>query len=278
MKRHVTILLFFALWFILASTACRTRKELPPPAKDTLPATGLNCPLPDSLLKNLTATDTRFEWFSARIAASAEIDKKQNAFTASLRIRKDSAIWLSITPALGIEVVRVFITKDSLKLINRVDGTFFRGDYKYLRELLQTEVNFKMIQAVLLGNIYLHYQPEQYVSVSENGFCLLSTLRKRRIKRDLELEIPDILTQEIWCTPANLKVSKMEMQDYRPVRKFAVQYAAYQELESDMLPLKVLVSASAARSARIELEYSRLQKDKPLNLPFNIPDNYEPMR
>ena len=68
------------------------------------------------------------------------------------------------------------------------------------------------------------------------------------------------------------------MQDYRPVRKFSVEYTSYQPYEDYLLPEKLFVHASAAKSARIELEYSRLQMNKPLNLPFSIPDNYEPMR
>jgi hypothetical protein len=278
MKQPGLPILIITGTLLLFASACRTRKQQPLSVADSVQVQAIPCPLPDSLLKNLKASDTRFEWFSARISASTEIDKKSNVFTASLRIRRDSAIWMSITPALGIEVARVLITRDSLRFINRIDGTYFRGDYRYLKELLQTEVNFQMIQAVLLGNIYLHYLPEQYVSVIDNGLCLLSTLRKRRIRRETELEIPEILTQEIWCTAGNQKISKMEMQDYRPVRKFSVQYLSFQNFESNVLPDKISVFASASKTARIDLEYSKFQLDKVLNLPFSIPENYEPFR
>ncbi|MBX7203345.1 MAG: DUF4292 domain-containing protein [Bacteroidia bacterium] len=263
---------------LLSVFSCRTKKLAVQPTTDTLNTAATSCPVPDSLLKRLRAANTPFEWFSARITANTDIEKKTNSFSANLRVRRDSAIWLSISPALGIEVARVFISPDSLKFINRIDGTFFRGDYKYLKELLQTEVNFEMIQAVLLGNLYMHYNHEQYVSELDKGLCLLSTLRKRKIKKETELAIPEILTQEIWCLADNHKISRMEMQDYRPVRKFSVEYTSYQPYEDYLLPEKLFVHASAAKSARIELEYSRLQMNKPLNLPFSIPDNYEPMR
>lgn len=258
--------------------SCKARKAPVKPVSDSTLTRSTSCPIPDSLVRSIRTGDTRFEWFSSRIHASMVAEKKSNSFAANLRIRRDSAIWMSITLPMGIEVARVLISRDSLRFLNRIDGTYFKGDYNYLKELLQTEVNFNMIQAVLLGNVYLHYQTENYVSDRDNGQCMLSTLRKRKIRRETELEIPEILTQEIWCSPDYRKTFKMEMQDYRPVRKFLVQYENYQDFEGSVLPQKMFVMASAAKTARIELEYSRLQIDKPLNLPFSIPDHYEPMR
>jgi hypothetical protein len=195
-----------------------------------------------------------------------------------LRIKRDSAIWMSISPALGIEVARAFITPDSLKFINRINGTYFKGDYRYLNELLQIEVNFKMVQAILLGNAYLHYSVENYISDRENAELVLSTLKKRRIRRENELDIPQILTQEIWFSSLKNKIVRMEMQDYRPVRKFGVNYLDFEQVEEWLLPNRFSITAQAAKTVKIDLEYSRMTVNKELNLPFNIPDNYEPSR
>ncbi|HAR20844.1 MAG TPA: DUF4292 domain-containing protein, partial [Cytophagales bacterium] len=45
-----------------------------------------------------------------------------NQFSSPLtiRIRKDSVIWISVNPALGIEVVRALITKDSIFVIDKI--------------------------------------------------------------------------------------------------------------------------------------------------------------
>lgn len=264
---------FFLIILIFSQTACRVKK---PKVSPKIPFSS-ECPPPDSQMQRLLKNDVSFDWFSAKISAKTLIDDQSTTFSANLRIKRDSAIWLSITPALGIEVARVFITRDSLKFINRINGTFFRGDYNYLRELFKTEVNYRMIQSVLMGNLYLHYSADQYITVFEDSLCIMSSFKKRKIKKELELEVPEILTQEIFSKPGINKVELMEMKDYRPARKFSVNYLSFQHQDQLLIPEQVLILASASKSARIEMEFSRIQLNKELNLPFNIPDNYAPM-
>jgi hypothetical protein len=220
--------------------------------------------------------DAPIQWFGSKVSVNSDINNQTNAFSANLRIKKDSAIWISISPALGIEVARALITPDSLKFINRINGTYFKGDYKYLNELLQIEVNFKMIQAILLGNTYLHYSIEQYISDRENTELVLSTLKKRKIRREIDVEIPQILTQEIWFSSLQNKIVRMEMQDYRPIRKFTVNYLQFEKVDDLNMPNKLIITAQADKQVKIDLEYSRMTINKELNLPFNIPENYVP--
>ncbi len=274
-----------AIWLLLSiltinSYSCKSKKEAvnspKPEIIQTPPNSGLLNSIPDSLSNAIYAADVPIKWFSAKVSANTDIDKQTNSFSANLRLKRDSAIWMSISPALGIEVARALITPDSLKFINRLNGTYFKGNYQYLNKLLQIEVNFKMVQAILLGNAYLHYTVENYVSDSENGDLVLSTLKKRKIRRENELDIPQILTQEIWFSPLKQKIVRMEMQDYRPIRKFTVDYPEFELVEEYRLPKKLSVLAQADKHVKIELEYSRMTVNKELNLPFNIPDNYEP--
>jgi len=113
------------------------------------------------------------------------------------------------------------------------------------------------------------------LGATENEELILSTLKKRKIRRESELETPQILTQEIWYSPLKGKIVRMEMQDYRPVRKFTVNYLNFEEVDDLRMPNKLTVVAQAAKLVNIDLEYSRMTVNKELNLPFNIPDNYE---
>lgn len=269
-----SINLYLAVGFAILMVSCKVRKTQVPIPTSTVSS----CPPADSQYQAIQRNDVKFEWFSARISAKTDIEKQSASLSANLRIRKDSAIWMSISPALGIEVARVFITKDSLKFLNRIEGIYFTGDYAYLRELLKTEVNFKMIQSILLGNIYLHYGIGNYITDLDNELCVLSSFKKRKMKKELEVEVPEILTQEIFCSKGLDKVHLMEMKDYRPGRKFSVQYNSWQQFEGHVIPEHVLIIGSAEKSAQIEMEYSKLQINKELNLPFNIPENYVPVR
>jgi hypothetical protein len=265
----------FLICLLVLSNSCRAKKTITKaPVKTTTNIVEIGITSSDSLSRAMQIADAPIQWFGAKVSVNSDINNQTNAFSANLRIKKDSAIWISISPALGIEVARALITPDSLKFINRINGTFFKGDYKYLNELLQIEVNFKMIQAILLGNVYLHYSIEQYISDRENTELVLSTIKKRRIRREIDLEIPQILTQEIWFSSLQNKIVRMEMQDYRPVRKFTVNYLQFEKVDELSMPNKLIITAQADKQVKIDLEYSRMTINKELNLPFNIPEDY----
>ena len=274
---RVFIVNSFLITLLVLASSCRAKKTITKtPINNSTGIVETSLSSPDSLSRAMQIADAPIQWFGAKVSVNSDINNQTNAFSANLRIKKDSAIWISISPALGIEVARALITPDSLKFINRINGTYFKGDYKYLNELLQIEVNFKMIQAILLGNTYLHYSIEQYISDRENTELVLSTLKKRRIRREIDVEIPQILTQEIWFSSLQNKIVRMEMQDYRPVRKFTVNYLQFENVDELSMPNKLIISAQADKQVKIDLEYSRMTINKELNLPFNIPENYVP--
>jgi hypothetical protein len=275
MSIRAFIVYSFLICLLVLSSSCRAKKTISKaPVNATTKIVEIGISSPDSLSRAMQIADVPIQWFGAKVSVNSDINNQTNAFSANLRIKKESAIWISISPALGIEVARALITPDSLKFINRINGTFFKGDYRYLNELLQIEVNFKMIQAILLGNVYLHYSIEQYISVRENTELVLSTIKKRRIRREIDLEIPQILTQEIWFSSLQNKIVRMEMQDYRPVRKFTVNYLQFEKVDELSMPNKLIITAQADKQVKIDLEYSRMTINKELNLPFNIPEDY----
>ena len=269
------------LFLLLATTACKSKKitretEVLPPVEEAKSDFKI-CNV-DSLYDKIKEADLRINTFSAKVNAETDINNQGNSFTANLRVKVDSAIWMSISPALGIEVARVFITRDSLKFTNRINGTYFKGDYRYLNSLLQIELNFSMIQSILLGNIYLHYAKDKYNCDNENSNLILSSLKKRQIKREEDINIPQVLTQELFYSKEQQKISFMNLQDYRPQRRFAVNYDAFVEIENQKLPTSIVVKANAEKSLMIKLEYSKINFNKELNLPFSIPPSYEPIR
>jgi len=232
----------------------------------------------DSLYNAIKASNFSSRWFSTRAAVDVAIDKDERSFQAHIKICKDSLIWISISPALGIEVARVLIEPDTVRFINRIDGTYFIGDFGFLSNLLQTDLSFELVQAVLLGDAYLHYSVDKYIQDVENNEYVLSTFKKRKIKRENDLEIPEILTQEIWYSSMAGKVKRMEMRDYRPVRSFNVSYLNHEIIDSVAVPSRIELTATANKSLRLKMEYSKISVNKKQNISFTIPEDYEPIR
>jgi len=106
-----------------------------------------------AILDSVKAHSFQFEWFSgkAKVEVTAGTDKTD--FTANFRIKKDSAIWISASPALGIEVGRMLMTKDSIRVINRLDKKHYTKGYDFFKAYTTLPVDFYVIQNLIVGNM-----------------------------------------------------------------------------------------------------------------------------
>ncbi len=116
----------------------------------------------DFLFEKLKENEFKFDWISAKFKLDIVIDKKKNSLTGQLRMRKDSVLWVSFSPALGIEMARLLITTDSVKFINRINKTYFLGDYKLVNNFLDSNVDFDVLQSILLGNDLTYYEDGKF--------------------------------------------------------------------------------------------------------------------
>ena len=81
-----------------------------------------------------------FTTFSGRAKSVLAINGKERYdVTANVRIVHDEAIWISVTALMGIEVARVLITPDSVKIINRLQAEYIKKPLEYLHHFTSSE-------------------------------------------------------------------------------------------------------------------------------------------
>ena len=87
-----------------------------------------------------------FNTLSGKVKIDYSDGDASQSFTVSLRMKKDEAIWMSAP--LGI--VKAYITPDRVSFYNKLQNEYFDGDFSYLSDLLGTEVDFSIVQNLLL--------------------------------------------------------------------------------------------------------------------------------
>src|SRR6185437_3143320 len=99
-------------------------------------------------------------------------DMKQE-FTANVRIRKDSIIWVAIT-ALGglVQVARVDITPDSIFIINYLQKEVTKMPLSQAAKLLPTPVDFSSLQNFIVGNALINLNNVTDASDSSSTWSL----------------------------------------------------------------------------------------------------------
>lgn len=277
-------LLLTLCFFVVIS--CKQRKHVQKTVTETVIADTLNgrCRLDfkssKTLSNNIKENEFGFTWVNAKANVETLIDGKEESFDIRVKIKKDSAILVSIQYLLGLEVAKILITKDTVKLVNYIQKNYFVGDFNYINDLLNTELDFNVLQAVLFGNSAEFYEDDDLklkpIIDRENCRYLLSTERKRKLKKlqTTGTELKKAL-QILTLSPENYKILKNEFIDPGTNRTFIANYKNFIQKDSVYAPFNVDIDIYAEKKANIKIEYVRIEKNTPQKISINIPNKYD---
>jgi hypothetical protein len=276
----------FTLLLVLSITACKHKKKLQKTevpvvtAPDTLAGKcRLDYKNAKALSRYMKENEFKFNWVYAKANVESLIDDKEESFDIKVRIRKDSAMLVTIQYLLGLEVAKVLITRDSVKCVNYIQKTYFKGDFNYINELLNADLDFDLVQAVLFGNS-AEFQDDDTklnpMADRQNCHYLLSTERKRRLKR-IQNGASDITEalQTLTLNPDNYKIMRNEFIDPATNRKFIANYNNFNKKDSVYAPYHVDIDIVAQKKASLKIDYVRIEKNIPQKLTLNIPAKYD---
>jgi hypothetical protein len=230
------------------------------------------------LMHKLKEHELNFQSFSAKFNATYEADQKKTSVSGNLRILNDSIIWISVTPALGIEAIRFMLTPDSIKFINRLNSTFVLRDFAFINQLLNKTLDYDMAQAFLLGNDFSLYDSNSFRASIENQQYKLNTENRRKIRRYVRRSEDDISIpiQCIWLDPENFKISKVLLKEAeRDSRKFLATYSDFVDVDGMLIPSRLEFNVETdEKRIRININYSKMQVNKDQTYQFRIPESY----
>jgi hypothetical protein len=230
------------------------------------------------LIDKLKEHELKFDQFSAKFNVTYQVDRKKTSVSGNLRIDYDSIIWISITPALGIEAVRFMLTPDSIKFINRLSNTYFLRDFAYINQLLNKTLDYDMAQAFLIGNDFSLYESNSFKASVENQEYKLNTVNRRKLRRYVRRSEDDISIpiQSIWLDPVNFKISKVLLKEAeRDSRRFVATYGEFSDVEGKLIPTHLDFKVETDdKKIRIQISYSKIQLNQEQTYPFRIPESY----
>lgn len=226
--------LLFIVFVWIAAAACTTPRSI---IKAPLKSQGESY-----LLEKMSAAETKFTSLSSRISITLVDEKKSKTnLNGQLRILKDSIIWISLSPALGIEAARLVLTQDSIKFINRLDKTYFIGDFNFVNQIFGTTVDFDMVQAIITGNDMENYEDEKFRgSIDQLEYKLTATNRLKRKKILKQTDTPNVLVQNIWLDPSTFKITRINLKEFNDENiKLQASYTDFEAINNQLIPLSI---------------------------------------
>jgi len=232
--------------------------------------------------KNITETST-LEVVSAKKIISNHyehvfnqqtIDAKINAkykdknttvsINIKLRIEKDKTIWMSATK-LNIPIAKLIITPTNVSYYEKIDNTFFDGDFSLLSKWLGIELDFEQVQNMLLGQAVFDLRNGKYDSKITNNTYQLTPKKEH-----------DLFGILFFMNPENFKLNKQEIRQVKKEQLLLISYPTYKEIEGEQFPQNIdIMAINSKNSTTINLEYKSVEFNKELTFPFEIPSGYK---
>ena len=262
------LLVLLAITFL---SSCKSTKKYT--VKRTLKKQGF-----EYLKQKMDSAKLSFDYLSAKASLKYDNGKSSTNLKAQLRIKKDSIIWISFSPAMGIEVARIMLTCDSVKFINRMNKTYFKDEYSFLDSLINSSVNYLILQSMILGSDVPYYEIYNYKIKDADNYYLLVMEKKRKQKKGVKNNNtkPDILVEKIWLDPDTYRIHKLEMHELdEKDKKLTVYYDDYRQVNGQWFPFKLKIKIRSEKSLNIEVNYSRVQFEDQLSFPFKISSKYK---
>lgn len=263
--------LLVSIVVIVAAASCRSTKKISEAIqkKDTtavvivMPAKEDTAKLVQDLVDNIQRKKIEFNTFSAKIKIDYWNNKgKQPDFTAHVRILKDSIIWISIGD-LGFEGIRVMITSDSIKMINKLENTYTKKPLSYIQEVSQIPFTFTDLQNLLVGNpVFFNTDSITSYSKFANGYSLLSI---GTIFKNLMTISKDY----------NIEKSKLDDVDPSLNRTCDLTYSEFETKSGFSFSTFREIFISQQTKLDIQMKVKDYKFNEELNFPFSVPKKFK---
>ncbi len=261
---------FLILLFIVLAGGCRPKKEIKPVHE-------IPDYKPEEVIENFKNNQSEFDWFSARFAGMVNWENQKFDISGSIRIKKDEAIYISLSPMLGIEIARTIITPDSVKFLNRIESSYYKGHIGFINNFLQTSLDYDMLQAILVGNDFSNYTIGSFNTSEDNGLILLhDPKRKSLVNPPLQTSLP--INQHLWIDPETHKIRKNSIAEKSTKHSIEAEYKEFENIEGELLPTKLsLMIFNPVKYADLSIKYLRVSLNEPQQMNFTVPSRYEPI-
>ena len=215
-------------------------------------------------LQQVQNNHINFQTFSAKIGVDYEgTDGKSYSVNAKLTMWKDSAIWVSANAMLGIEALRLLVTKDSVKLLNKLEKTYAARSIGYLQEVTSLPLNLYTLQDMLIGNpVFLDSNIIRYAT--GNGVINL-------------LSLGEYFKNLVTLNEADKTIVHSKLDDVNPMhsRTADFSYSDYDGSHGPLFSTKRQIVVSEKGRLQIKLDFKNYSFNEPVEFPFSIPKNYK---
>ncbi|WP_066312223.1 DUF4292 domain-containing protein [Aquimarina aggregata] len=218
----------------------------------------------EKIIANHYNRSFNFETLNAKLRVKYDDGKNSYSPAVTLRMEKDKAIWISVK--MIIPLAKVLITPEKVSYYEKINNTYFEGDFTVLSEWLGTnDLDFDKVQQMLLGQALFNLRKDKYKStVTDQTYQLVP-------KADLAL-----FERLFLIRPDSFKMASQQLKQPIENRNLAINYHTYQKIGNQDFPKQIGIEAvQGDETTRIDIEYKAVDYNAKVSFPFKIPSGYK---
>jgi hypothetical protein len=296
-KQNPYLILFFC-WILILGCASNKTASTPETPIELRPRSAMY------LLKQNEKSWIDYHHIGMKLEGDFHSNMEDIGFKCNVRIAKDSALWLSISPALGIEVARALLLDDSLKLLSKIpDNKFgYLAPLEEIERWLHFQLDLEDLQNLMIGKpIGIDRIGGKFKSEIVGNQYLINTRYKRKLKKNINfiqtlgdslsnkteserekrklqrIDQDGLIISQYWLDGQSFVLDKMKFNDLINQKTIEIEYREWnKDISNAFYPTKGSIHiVDDSLQYQFEWEITKLVNDRIFDFPFEIPDDYE---
>ncbi len=257
MKRSIVLLIVVCFTSSLTFVSCKSKAAVVDVKK---PAERMKT---SNVIESYYNNKTDFSTLYIKSNAQFANEKQTQNVTAEIKIKKDEQILVSIR-FLGITMAKALITPTAVSYYEKINGSYFEGDFSALSQWLGTDLDFNKIQNMLIGRAIDDLKNGKYTETLVDQTYRLDDASVSNTKKSFFLDADKFF------------VKKQEITQTAEERMIQVTYANQVVYKEATLPMSVIINTFQKNSkSEINLEYNTITFNEELSFPYSVPNGYK---
>jgi hypothetical protein len=237
---------------------------------------------PDALLSANDSSYVQGNILDLRFKAKLTDAEGTQRATCYVRLYPDSLIWLSIR-SMSFEGMRMLLTPDSLKFVDRMNKKAYQGDYTFFSRRLSVTPEYELLQNMLLQKRHVYNNNlENILNESiktcrdSSRYCLWLDAEKPQTDSGRIKEFSPVWTKQYFrFYPETHRIAETEITSTLTGKKLIIAYEKAMEFDGMEYPESIHFEISGEKPVRIEMQTQKAECCDSVKTPFKIPDNYD---
>lgn len=217
----------------------------------------------DQIVASHYSNKKEFSTLHIKSNAVYEDEKQRQKVNAEIKIKKDEKILISVR-FIGITMAKALITPTEVRYYEKINNSFFVGDFTTLSRWLGSDLDFNKVQNILIGQALDDLKKGTFTANIVNQMFTLKDSSDANT------------TKEYFFESEKYLIKKQQITQKQQERSLQIEYPNYTDYNQVLMPTNIIIDAIQNTSkTNITIDYHSMSFNEELTFPYNVPDGYQ---